>query len=42
MSTHDIIDNRHEKLVDHINLNLSSTDAARFAVGCFFLSSLAQ
>jgi len=37
---HDIIDNRHEKLVDHINRILSSTQAARFAVGYFFLSGL--
>ncbi len=38
MPTHDIIDNRNEKLVDHINRILSSTEAARFAVGYFFLS----
>src|SRR2546425_12778049 len=37
---HDIIDNRNEKLVDHINLILASTEAARFAVGYFFLSGL--
>ena len=35
---HDIIDNRNEKLVDHINLILDSTEKARFAVGYFFLS----
>jgi len=35
-----IIDNRNEKLVDHINRILSSTGAARFAVGYFFLSGL--
>ena len=29
MPTHDIIDNRNEKLVDHINRVLSSTEAAR-------------
>ncbi len=40
MPTHDIIDNRNEKLVDHVNRILSSTDAARFAVGYFFLSGL--
>jgi hypothetical protein len=40
MPTHDIIDNRREILVDHINRILSSTDAARFAVGYFFLSGL--
>jgi hypothetical protein len=38
MPTHDIIDNRKEKLVDHINRILASTQAARFAVGYFFLS----
>ena len=38
MPTHDIIDNRREILVDHINRILSSTEAARFAVGYFFLS----
>ncbi len=40
MPSHDIIDNRHEKLVDHINRILTSTEAARFAVGYFFLSGL--
>ena len=40
MPTHDIIDNRQEKLVDHINKILSSSEAARFAVGYFFLSGL--
>ncbi len=35
---HDVIDNRNEKLVDHINLILDSTERARFAVGYFFLS----
>jgi len=40
MPTHDIIDNRNEKLVDHINRILSSTEAGRFAVGYFFLSGL--
>jgi len=37
---HDIIDNRKEILVDHINRILSSTESARFAVGYFFLSGL--
>jgi hypothetical protein len=37
---HDIIDNRKEKLVDHINRILSSTESARFAVGYFFVSGL--
>ena len=32
---HDIIDNRDQKLVDHINSILGSTDSARFAVGYF-------
>ncbi len=40
MPTHDIIDNRSEKLVDHINRMLDSTELARFAVGYFFLSGL--
>lgn len=40
MPTHDIIDNRNEKLVDQINCILASTEAARFAVGYFFLSGL--
>lgn len=40
MPTHDIIDNRTVKLVDHTNRILSSTEAACFAIGCFFLSSL--
>ena len=40
MPSHDIIDNRKEKLVDHINRILSSTESARFAVGYFFLSGL--
>ncbi len=40
MPTHDIIDNRNERLVDHINRILASTEAARFAVGYFFLSGL--
>ncbi len=40
MPSHDIIDNHHEKLVDHINRILSSTEGARFAVGYFFLSGL--
>ena len=37
---HDIIDNRREKLVEHIKSILGSTDLARFAVGYFFLSGL--
>lgn len=40
MGSHDIIDNRQTKLVDHINRILESTEAARFAVGYFFLSGL--
>src|SRR6266568_6110573 len=40
MPTHDIIDNRNATLVDHINCILTSTEAARFAVGYFFLSGL--
>ncbi|MFA5451315.1 MAG: helicase-related protein, partial [Dehalococcoidales bacterium] len=38
MPTNDIIDNRKEILVDHINRILNTTEAARFAVGYFFLS----
>jgi len=38
MPTHDIVDNRKEILVDHINRILGSTEAASFAVGYFFLS----
>ena len=36
--SYDIIDNRNEKLIDHVNLILDQTDHARFAVGYFFLS----
>jgi hypothetical protein len=39
---HDIIDNRKEKLIDHINRILSSTESARFAVGYFFLPGLQE
>lgn len=38
MSTHDIIDNRDETLIDHMRRILDSTESARFAVGYFFLS----
>jgi len=38
MPAHDIIDNRKEKLVDHINRILPSVERAKFAVGYFFLS----
>lgn len=38
MPTHDIIDNRREKLADHIKQILCTSNAARFAVGYFFLS----
>lgn len=38
MPQHDIIDNRNEKLVEHINRVLASSASARFAVGYFFLS----
>src|SRR6185312_11886570 len=40
MPRHDIIDNRAEKLVEHINRILGSSESARFAVGYFFLSGL--
>jgi len=38
MPTHDIIDNRNQKLVGQIKRILDSSDAAHFAVGYFFLS----
>ncbi|AFZ23826.1 DNA/RNA helicase, superfamily II [Cylindrospermum stagnale PCC 7417] len=38
MPTHDIIDNRNQKLVDQINRILDTTESAKFAVGYFFLS----
>jgi superfamily II DNA/RNA helicase len=38
--THDIIDNRTSKLVDSIAQMLDGTEAARFAVGYFFVSGL--
>ncbi len=37
---HDIIDNRHELLVDHIGQILPASQSTRFAVGYFFLSGL--
>ncbi len=37
---HDIIDNRDDKLVDHIRQILPGCQAAKFAVGYFFLSGL--
>ncbi len=40
MPTHDIIDNRTEKLVDHIRRMLASSESAKFAVGYFFVSGL--
>lgn len=40
MPTHDVIDNREQKLCDHIRKILATTDAARFAVGYFFVSGL--
>jgi superfamily II DNA or RNA helicase/nicotinamide mononucleotide adenylyltransferase len=40
MLQHDIVDNRTEKLADHIRSILDSTEAARFAVGYFFVSGL--
>jgi HKD family nuclease len=40
MPTHDIIDNRTEKLVDHLAQMLGSSERARFAVGYLFLSGL--
>jgi HKD family nuclease/superfamily II DNA or RNA helicase len=40
MPTHDIIDNRTEKLVDHLTQMLGTSERARFAVGYLFLSGL--
>jgi len=40
MPIHDIIDNRTEKLVDHLSQMLGSCERARFAVGYLFLSGL--
>lgn len=40
MPTHDIIDNRTEKLIDHLNQMLGTSERARFAVGYLFLSGL--
>ena len=40
MPTHDIIDDRNERLVDDINRIFASTESARFAVGYFFLCGL--
>ena len=40
MPSHDIIDNRTERLVDHIRRILPGSQAARFAVGYCFLSGL--
>jgi len=40
MPTHDIIDNRTEKLVDHLGQMLGTSERARFAVGYLFLSGL--
>jgi len=37
---HDIIDNRNEKLLDHIKRILPGSERARFAVGYLFLSGL--
>ena len=35
---HDILDNRVERLVDHIKEILPASETAKFAVGYFFLS----
>lgn len=37
---HDIIDNRHETLLDHLQRILPGCAALKFAVGYFFLSGL--
>ena len=38
MPVHDIIDNRKEKLIDHLRKIFDNSEAAKFAVGYFFLS----
>ncbi len=40
MPSHDIIDNHNEKLIDHLNQLLGSSERAQFAVGYLFLSGL--
>ena len=40
MPTHDVIDNRTERLIDHLEQMLGSSERARFAVGYLFLSGL--
>jgi HKD family nuclease len=40
MPSHDIIDNRTEKLVDHLCEMLGTCERASFAVGYLFLSGL--
>jgi len=40
MPTHDIVDNRTDRLLDHIRRVLPGSQSARFAVGYFFLSGL--
>ena len=40
MPAHDIIDNRKERLIDHFGQMLNSSELARFAIGCLFLSGL--
>src|SRR5690606_25256776 len=40
MPAHNIIDNRNEKLADHIREILPASKSAKFAVGYFFLSGL--
>jgi hypothetical protein len=40
MAQHDVIDNRHQLLVDEIARMLETSDRARFAVGYLFISGL--
>src|SRR5216683_5764885 len=40
MAHHDVIDNRHQLLVDEIARMLETSDRARFAVGYLFISGL--
>src|SRR3954468_6998721 len=38
--SHDIIDNRRTKLIDHLRRIMDSSEGAKFAVGYLFLSGL--
>ena len=42
MPSHDIIDNRDQKLVDKINCIVESSEAAHFAMGYLFISGFTR